>query len=437
MAERKEQENKDNKKLESHSSGQFIKICVTRLTTSLYFKTVQQEQSIKMEYYFPSSSFSELYKQYSSSSRISIATHTHALALFVLYLFLRYYRSKRSATAGASAGAAGTVKNNNNNISTDESKSLLISTASRLSRVSGRRKSQLQETTLLGKSNDDDDDDDDDDDTLLLLLSQIEKDESLQLQQSGSSTSRTRSTLAERRRFSIANKGNFQGTIQQLKSYIEWKNHHIDNKIQIKSTGDKDYDIWVESSLTAMKICDGEVENIVLPRIIRTHNSNSKNNTHYVDRDGYRAFCVTPALMDNNLAKGSTYTQAVAIYLDRCLDPSENEMITVVFDCRAGTGWSNNHVLKLIPFLKHFLKVLPPLVPERLQKAIVYPVPYTFMYIWSMISKCLDPTTSKRVCILHGQCKIVAPPPTEQMKIHLFEDHMEELESSRIAGFKI
>ena len=390
-----------------------------------------------MEYYFPSS-FYELYKQYSSSS-ISIATHTHALALFVLYLFVRFYRSKRSVAA-ASAGAVGTVKNNNINNSTDESKS---STSRSSHSSSSRRKSQSQETAFLdSKSSDDDDDDDDDnDDGTLLLLSQIEKDESLQ-QQSGSSTStsRTKSTLAERRRFLIANKNNLNGTIQQLRSYIEWKNNHIDKKIQIKSTGDKDYDIWVESSLTAMKICDGEVENIVLPRIIRTHSnsdSNSNSEQHYIDRDGYRTFCVTPALMDNNLAKGSTYTQAVAIYLDRCLDPSENEMITILFDCRAGTGWSNNHVMKLIPFLKHFLKVLPPLVPERLQKAIVYPVPYTFTYIWSMLSKGLDPTTSKRVCILHGQCKIVAPPPSEQMKLHLYEDHMEELESSRIAGFKI
>ena len=390
-----------------------------------------------MEYYFPSS-FYELYKQYSSSS-ISIATHTHALALFVLYLFVRFYRSKRSVAA-ASAGAVGTVKNDNINNSTDESKS----STSRLSHSSSsRRKSQSQETAFLDSKSSDDDDDDDNDDSTLLLLSQIEKDESLQ-QQSGSSTStsRTKSTLAERRRFLIANKNNLNGTIQQLRSYIEWKNNHIDKKIQIKSTGDKDYDIWVESSLTAMKICDGEVENIVLPRIIRTHsnsnsNSNSNSEQHYVDRDGYRTFCVTPALMDNNLAKGSTYTQAVAIYLDRCLDPSESEMITILFDCRAGTGWSNNHVMKLVPFLKHFLKVLPPLVPERLQKAIVYPVPYTFTYIWSMLSKGLDPTTSKRVCILHGQCKIVAPPPSEQMKLHLYEDHMEELESSRIAGFKI
>ncbi|OEU18499.1 hypothetical protein FRACYDRAFT_236777 [Fragilariopsis cylindrus CCMP1102] len=351
-----------------------------------------------MEFYFPSS-FYELYKQYSSSS-ISIATHTHALALFVLYLFVRFYRSKRSVAA-ASAGAVCTVKNNNINNSTDESKS---STSRSSHSSSSRRKSQSQETAYLyGKSSDDNDDDDD----TLLLLSQIEKDESLQ-QQSGSSTStsRTKSTLAERRRFLIANKNNLNGTIQQLRSYIEWKNNHIDKKIQIKSTGDKDYDIWVESSLTAMKICDGEVENIVLPRIIRTHSSsNSNNEQHYIDRDGYRTFCVTPALMDNNLAKGSRYTQAVAIYLDRCLDPSENEMITILFDCRAGTGWSNNHVL-------------PPLVPERLQKAIVYPVPYTFMYIWSMLSKGLDPTT-------------------KQMKLHLYEDHMEELESSRIAGFKI
>lgn len=354
-----------------------------------------------------------------------------------------------------------------------ESISLTSTSSTRLAHVSisyrnvSKKNLQTKETISIQNQDDDDDDGDAvDDNETLLLLSLLEKDESLL---PGSNS------IAERRRYLIANKGNLISTVQQLNSYHEWRKNHIEtksnHKIQIKSTGDKDYDIWVESSLVAMKICE-DIDNIVLPRIIRTHrhhsrridphnvedkkkddedkdNDNVRNNNkndidddnhfyhqHYVDREGYKTFCVKPALMDNNLAKGSTYTQAIAIYLDRSLNREDREMITILFDCRAGTGWSNNHVLKLIPFLKHFFKVLPPLMPERLQKAIVYPVPYTFMYIWKMISKCLDPMTSKRVCILHGQCKIEAPPPVEQMKLHLYNDHIKELESTRIAGFK-
>jgi len=411
------------------------------------------------------SSFSDLVSSLSSSSSLPIATHTptHAIALFVLYLFIRYYRSR-------SAASAVNVKKFNSH--SGESVSLTSSSLSptRLAGVSvsyrngSKENLQTKETISIQNQNDDDgggnySDTDDDDDETLLLLSLLEKEESLL---PGSNS------IAERRRYLIANKGNLISTVQKLNSYLEWRTNHIETKsnhqIQIKSTGDKDYDIWVESSLVAMKICN-EVENIVLPRIIRTHRhhhsrridphnvedkkkddndndnmrNNSKNNNkydHYVDREGYRTFCVKPALMDNNLAKGSTYTQAIAIYLDRSLNRDDREMITILFDCRAGTGWSNNHVLKLIPFLKHFFKVLPPLMPERLQKAIVYPVPYTFMYVWKMISKCLDPMTSKRVSILHGPCKIEAPPPVEQMKLHLYDDHIKELESTRIAGFK-
>ena len=404
-----------------------------------------------MKFYFPLSFFelvSSLSSLSPSQSLYSIATLSHALALFMLFLSVRFCRSR--SIASKSAVYLKSHKKNDGE-----------STSSRLARPSypygsdTKRIIQVKMTPSIENQIDADNSDCNDETLASLLL--LQNDESLQ----------PGSTIAERRRFLTAKKGELKPTIQQLNLYLEWRSNHVKmksrNKIQIKSTGDKDYDVWIEASLTAMKICD-EVDNIVLPRIIRRHqhpyripheaekkkgnkdDNDDRNNDseigncdichHYVDREGFRTFCVTPALMDNNLAKGETYTQAVAIYLDRILNREDVDMITILFDCRAGTGWSNNHVLKLLPFLKHFLKVLPPLMPERLQKAIIYPVPYTFMYIWKILSKCLDPMTSKRVFILHGKCKIESPPPVEQMKLHLHEDHMKELESTRIGGFK-
>ena len=117
--------------------------------------------------------------------------------------------------------------------------------------------------------------------------------------------------------------------------------------------------------------------------------------------------------MDVKLAKASTYTLAVAIYLDRSFDRDQSEKVTVCVDVRAGRGWPNTHALRLIPFMKHSMKLLLPLFPERLQRALVYPVPAAFFYIWTIISKYMDPLTVERVRILEGKCKIEAPPPAE------------------------
>mmetsp|Transcript_6378 Transcript_6378/g.15480 ORF Transcript_6378/g.15480 Transcript_6378/m.15480 type:complete len:360 (+) Transcript_6378:176-1255(+) len=346
----------------------------------------------------------------------SIAAHSHAIALFVLYVFIRFYRSFSGPTVAKAA--------NSKRKSSVASSKKRDSAKSSMPRTSSS--TQLEEIQHY-----------DDDATVIAFL---ENSLSLEL----------KSTVTERRRFLVAEKGNVKATKDRLNFYLQWNDEHVrtrsQNDIKMKPTRDRDYDVWVESCLTAMKE-NGEVENIVLPRIIRQlcrencrgalDDSNHHNTrTALRDRDGSRVFCIRPALMDIRLAKAATYTLAVAIYLDRSIDRQFGEKVTVVVDVRAGQGWPNTHVLKLIPFVKHSVQLLLPLFPERLHRALVYPVPNAFYYIWTMISKCMDPLTVERVCILSGKCKIEAPPPNEKLTKYFDDKSLERLEAMRVNNFR-
>lgn len=224
--------------------------------------------------------------------------------------------------------------------------------------------------------------------------------------------------------------------------YLRWNREHVkarlDNGIQAEPSHDHDYGIWVESCLTAMKM-NGEVENdVVLPRIIRKvcrDDDVIDRDSDLRDREGYRIFVIRPALMDITLAKASTYRLAGAIYFDRSIDRGTMEKATLCLDTRAGRGWPNTHVLRLLPFMKECVKVLLPLFKNDLHKALIYPVPSAFTYVWRMISKYIDPETVERVHVLEGRCKIVAPPPTEKMQVHIGDEALEQMEAIRINSF--
>ena len=367
-----------------------------------------------------------------------IATHSDTVALFVLYLFVRYYRSQKFVDSdSANIGISPTegLETHSKHVANK-----FISKHKPCDSISNGRRCEVNSLTALqtspalqrrGAQYDLDD-----------ALSQLESDIFLKSQ----------STFHERRRFVVACKGNLGNATSRLDNYLRWRNEHVKAKIEsginIKRTVDQDYDLWVECCLIAMKI-SGEVENIVLPRIIRLlvredkHRGVFSDNEYRNDRkgdfrdlEGYRTFCIRPALIDMKLAKASTYTLAVAIYLDRSIDRQEAEKVTVCVDVRAGRGNPNPHVLQLIPFMKHSMKILLPLFPERLHRALVYPVPAAFFYVWKMISTYMDPLTVERVCLLEGKCKIEAPPPTEKLQIYFGEEELQRLESSRIEGFR-
>lgn len=364
---------------------------------------------------FPSSLSSELLKMQS-----------HALALLLVYLFLRVFLALgdwshpdgRSKSKGAVCHTC----------SPSPTLSVRVTAINRSIEVPSPLPSSSPATISSEVT-------DEDSDVSVMSLSSLEDSEMYLEKLYPDSTS------AERRRFLISCDGNIKQTSRRLQHYLEWRDQYISiqstSDIHILPTRDRDYDVWVESCLIAMQ-ASGEVGNIVLPRVIRSYQRQSRSGKmkDVVDRDGHRIFHMIPAMMDEKLAKQSTYTLAVALYLDRQIDRYSIDTITVCTDCRAGRGWPNVHAMRLVPFMKNSLKTLLPLFPERLHKCVVYPLPSAFFFVWTMISRRIDAETAKKIFIVSGKCTIEAPPPTEKLMAHLGEESARLLEPYRVSKFK-
>jgi len=74
--------------------------------------------------------------------------------------------------------------------------------------------------------------------------------------------------------------------------------------------------------------------------------------------------------------------------------------------------------------------------PERLGRAIVYPVPYTLSWIWTAAKCCIDPETRKKIVLLTGPARVASPPPTEQLLDYLEPEVEFLIEFERRSGFK-
>eukprot|EP00934_Nitzschia_sp_Nitz4_P003064 Nitzschia sp. Nitz4//scaffold350_size17454//2505//3533//NITZ4_008816-RA/size17454-processed-gene-0.29-mRNA-1//1//CDS//3329548862//3054//frame0 len=243
-------------------------------------------------------------------------------------------------------------------------------------------------------------------------------------------------TAAERTRFLTARKGNLAGATQMLTNYLQWNQKYVDVTTEFNitrpSTGDADLDIWHECCQVALRAA-GETHQGPLPRVIRSHMQS--DGKPLVDLQGNRLFQINPARMDVTLAKSSTYAVAVAWYLNVHMDRRELEKIVVCMDVRAGQGWPNTHVVRLVPFMQQTTSLLLSIFPERLHKCLVYPVPSSFMWVWNTISKVMDPLTRNKICVMSGPNKIVSPPPMEQMYHHIPKEASHHLEQARVAAF--
>ncbi|KAG7346132.1 CRAL/TRIO domain containing protein [Nitzschia inconspicua] len=383
---------------------------------------------------FWSFAVTESLESFNGLSNESVKMHSHALALFLVYLLVHVFLVLGDNSASAD------IKGK----SSSSSLSLRLKTNSRLIELPASTPTSRRFPTSTVNQASTNDELDDSDDNSTLTEPSIE-DLELDLEKQC-----PRSTPAERRRFLVACNGRLEPAATRLQQYLEW--HEKYQILQstcprIRPTRDRDYDVWVESCLVAMKGC-GEVENIVLPRVIRSYQRIQSHNQgetvapkardcHVMtDEEGHRIFHIIPAMMDDKLAKQSTYTLAVALYLDRQVDRHSMDTVTICMDVRAGRGWPNTHAVKLVPFMKSSLKLLLPLFPERLHKCVVYPLPSAFYFLWTMISKCMDAVTAAKICVVSGKCFIEAEPPTDKLIAHLGKEPALLLEPARISMFK-
>jgi hypothetical protein len=252
-------------------------------------------------------------------------------------------------------------------------------------------------------------------------------------------------TSAERLRFLVAKRGHVGTAAKNLKAYLKWRTDHQHTEkdgegdptlLELEpctetDTDDGDANDW---NMAAAAACKARKETCLtaLPRIARLHQVKGDD---IRDLEGHRVLHIIPGQMDDRLVKLQTYATAVALYIDRKLAPESSERVSVVIDVRGGKGWRNLHASKLLPFIQTTTTLLLTMFPERLERAVVYPLPPAFGWIWSISKRCIDPLTANKICILTGPATIISPPPTPQMVEYMDESIVALLEQKRVAAF--
>jgi hypothetical protein len=337
-------------------------------------------------------------------------TYSHAVALVVVLIFYKVKRASSSASDAVSASLIHPEKHQDHHHQPEKQRSRSAS-------------SDTEDESLLSISTDDDD-----------SKSAVFEEEDFELEELV-----PEATAAERLRFLVAKKGNVIMAAKALKAYLQWRSDHQHTQKHGEPalfdmelyTDDHDWNDW---NIAAAAACKARKETCrtPLPRIARLHQIEGKD---IRDRRGFRALHIIPGQMDDGLVSLTTYATAVALYIDRKLVRESPDRISVLIDVRGGVGWRNTHVSKLLPFIQTTTKLLITMFPERLQQAVVYPLPPAFGWIWSVSKRCMDPLTADKICLLTGPATIVSPPPVDQMIKYLDERIVALLEKTRVAAF--
>lgn len=264
-------------------------------------------------------------------------------------------------------------------------------------------------------------------------------------------------TDQERYRFLNKRKGDYDGALEQLQSYIQWREHHKldakdDSDVKSCSTNEErqssascnvtdDENDWDAAALAAIAASsdNNETNNNVksdtfskLPRLLRFDDVNG--NDQMLDKYGNRIMQFLPAQLDSTLASETTYGLCIAFYLDKKLSRTSMETVTVCIDVRAGHGWANPPAWSIVPFIKNMIRLLDTNFAGRCNKSIVYPLPLAAVALWQLIKPFIDPNTAAKIVILRGYAGVESELPCE-MSEHIEKDVIDVMEENRRSAF--
>eukprot|EP00527_Entomoneis_sp_CCMP2396_P001508 CAMPEP_0198142950 /NCGR_PEP_ID=MMETSP1443-20131203/5608_1 /TAXON_ID=186043 /ORGANISM="Entomoneis sp., Strain CCMP2396" /LENGTH=362 /DNA_ID=CAMNT_0043806081 /DNA_START=96 /DNA_END=1184 /DNA_ORIENTATION=- len=253
------------------------------------------------------------------------------------------------------------------------------------------------------------------------------------------------STQAERRRFYTSKNKNKTGAAKALRVYMNWRRQYAvsDNDFLHEPTttiGDKEDvdDEWKIAAAMALRMHNSETKTMTttaLPQFVRLYRRAQNKMKPLCDSIGARIFHVTPGQIDDGICNTAIYATALAIFLDRQLSRESTELISVVIDVRGGKGWKNLNAASQLPFIQSTSKLLLTMFPERLARAVIFPIPPAFVWLWTIASQCIDKKTREKIGLLSGTATIDSPPPIDQMLEYMSETVAQRLEQERVAYF--
>mmetsp|Transcript_33714 Transcript_33714/g.95930 ORF Transcript_33714/g.95930 Transcript_33714/m.95930 type:complete len:229 (-) Transcript_33714:325-1011(-) len=129
-------------------------------------------------------------------------------------------------------------------------------------------------------------------------------------------------------------------------------------------------------------------------------------------RDGTRIVLLQGGRYDSAI-DAEDYVLACAEAVEAAVSRDDDERVTVLIDARPGEGWPNPAAPKMVAFMRMATVVLPAQFPERIQRVIVYPMPWIMKSLWSMLQAVADHRSSERVVVLSGSASTTSPCPKE------------------------
>jgi len=132
--------------------------------------------------------------------------------------------------------------------------------------------------------------------------------------------------------------------------------------------------------------------------------------------DGTPILFVQGALYDPEIDP-EKYMLACGHALDTMLSADDDRKVTILIDARPGEDWPNVSAHKMMPFFRLATSALPENYPERVQRIVIYPVPWAVGQLWQMVRRLLDPVTRAKVEVYSGSGAHGAPCPPELSEI--------------------
>jgi len=137
--------------------------------------------------------------------------------------------------------------------------------------------------------------------------------------------------------------------------------------------------------------------------------------------DGTPILFVQGARYDQDI-EPEKYMLACCHALDSLLPPEDDRKVTILIDARPGDGWENAPAHQMLPFFRLACGSMPDNFPERVQRVVIYPLPFIVKQLFRMVRCMLDPVTSKKVEVISGSATLDAPCPTQLGDIVLFDE---------------